>query len=139
MATRKQTPIVEPLRRYTAHLACELTDHQVQERGTQLAHTQQLAEQHAVEAKEVRSKLKDREDELSALLSGLARVVRERKEQRPVEVEVRPGRVPGMVEEVRLDTGDVIGTRRMTDDERQGDLLSVPELFSSGAVAAERS
>lgn len=111
------------VRQFTTYLPCRLTDEELTERGQELAHARKASEDFSAEAATKRKELKERETELDGEVSRLARVVRDRSEQRPVLVEVRMTKKAGMVDEIRTDTGEVIHNRKMADNEAQTEML----------------
>jgi hypothetical protein len=114
------------VRQFTTYLPCRLTDDELRDKGSELAHARETSEKHEAASAEVRKELKDRESMLEGEVSRLARIVRDRQEQRPVCVEVRLAKKAGMVDEVRIDTGEIIATRKIADREAQADMLDVP-------------
>ena len=115
----------------TRRLACELAEHEVANRAIKMA---RLVE----EIKKRRAKLKADVEEAREeirLLQGdverLAKEVRERAEERDVSVDVRHDDTRFSVETYRLDTGQVIDSRPMTEDEREDAVQ--PPLPGTGA------
>lgn len=117
MARRNATGAV--LKSYTAMLPVKLTEKEVQVRGSKLALTRQEAEQHTERSKALRAELIAKRDELDSEIGHLAKVVREKTEDREVECEVRMSKKDGCVDEIRLDTMEVIATRPIKDEEGQ--------------------
>ena len=62
--------------------------------------------------------MKDDLDTQYGQVNQIARVVRDRIEQRPVEVECRLNMALGLVEEVRVDTGEIITTRNFREADK---------------------
>lgn len=114
------------VRRFEQMLPVRLVSDELRERGEMLAHSRQLAEQHALDAADIKTRLKKQAEKLEMEITRLATIIREKQEPRPVTVEVRLTKRTGQVEEVRLDTGEVVATRRMRDDETQVDMLEMP-------------
>ena len=114
------------VRQFTTYLPCRLTEDEQRERGQQLAHQRKLVEDFAVEAGDVKKRLKEHETNLDGELSRLARVVRDRSEPRQVLVHVRLSKKAGYVDVVRTDTGEVIQTRKMASEEAQTEMLDMP-------------
>ena len=52
--------------------------------------------------------------------SAVLNFIRTKKEQKPVECTMNFNYLEGMADYVRLDTGEVVGTRRMTPEEYRG-------------------
>lgn len=110
------------LRRLVQVLPVQLQPDELRERGSSLARTREAAEVHEAQAKLARDELKARENELDAEMGRLARIIRDGCEYREVPVEVRLALKAGYVDEVRVDTGEVLSTRRAHDTESQGEL-----------------
>lgn len=123
--SRKHAP--EVIRTQKRILPCSLSDAEVQARGTALAHLERALEEHELATKTVRTASNKAKAALVLQISGMAVVVRDREELRQVEVLIQRGKGE-LVEVVRSDTGEVVETRRATEDENQAWLpFSVPE------------
>ncbi len=125
----------------TVYLPVALTPAEWADRATEAAIVDRdLREAEAAE--KTRSKAaKDTLSALDARAAALSHVVREKKETRPVECEWAAdfhGRVMILR---RMDTGDTVRSRPMTDDERdqwaQGDLLSLAEIRAREATVRD--
>lgn len=112
----------------TEMLPCELTDSEVMHRGQQAAKL--FADRDAIETRlaghksVAKQQLEAIEDETAVLM----RQIRTRLEDRKVPVIQRENFddvTTPVVETVRIDTGEVIRTRPMTYDERQGKLVGI--------------
>jgi hypothetical protein len=114
------------IKRFDMYLPVRLSPDELRERGEALAHHRGLAERHNAQAAEVKAELKKRAESIESEISRLAAVIRGKAEARPVVVEVRLTKKPGWVEEVRIDTGEVIASRHGTPEELQTDMLDVP-------------
>lgn len=117
------------IRRFVCMLPVRLSSEELRERGSMLAHQHDLADKHEVEASETKKRLKFRAETIEAEASRLAEIIRAKQEPREVEVEVRLTKKAGEVEEVRIDTGEIIITRKMLDSEAQTDLLDAPHAW----------
>jgi hypothetical protein len=71
------------------------------------------------QSKATKKRLETEVEVLSLRVRHLATVVRSAREDRPVEIRRDYDYVAGKVETVRLDTGEIVGTRGLTDEERQ--------------------
>lgn len=103
----------------TMRLACKLSHDERIERVQQLA--DRLIEQGHVEA-EKKQAIEDFKAKLKAIDSRVGELIEAVKtgiEYRPVQVEERADSGRRVVETVRLDTGDVVSTRTMDDEDRQ--------------------
>ena len=107
------------LRRETRLLDIHLNADQVRERGNALAHTIQEIEMEDSRQTALKSQMKATMTGLEAKQTKLASVVVNRVEYQDVEVEVQFSEGEGVVQEVRTDTGEIIRTRPLRDDERQ--------------------
>lgn len=80
-------------------------------------------------AREAANKLAKSEIEtLDGQVNSLLRKVRERQENRTVDVERRWDFPGNAVRVVRLDTGEIVAERAMTIDERQTRLFEMPQV-----------
>lgn len=114
------------VRRLSMMLPVRLTPDELLERGSALAHQRQVSVDHEMHAADIKKRLKERTEEISMETGRLAAIIRTKQEPREVTVEVRLAKRKGWVDEVRLDTGEVIHTRQMTGDESQTDMLEMP-------------
>ena len=105
--------------RETRLLVCDLTEDEISERAKQLAVSKGEMEQHQLHAKEIKADLKKKGEQLRAQISQLARACREGKEEREIVCELLYDEDELTVDVVRVDTGQVVSSRPMTDDERQ--------------------
>lgn len=106
----------------TETLSCVLTDDELRERGEQLA---KAIEDIATEQKNqesIKAEMKSSIATLEARRDALAAQVRRKAELRQVEVEEVTDYVSGRFSRSRLDTGEVIHERPLTNDERQASL-----------------
>lgn len=113
----------EVLKTFDKMLPVALTDAELQTRGNKLAQLEEDAEGHELSAKAQRAKLREQKKALAIEIQGIAKVIREKQEERSVKCITRPGKRDGFVDDVRTDTNEVIDTRRASDAEAQGDLL----------------
>lgn len=120
MSPRK--PREKRLQEFTQELPVLLTEVELLDRGNDLATVDSLIRDEASHAKAVKDELKQRMANLELRRSTLARVVREKREPRPVQCEGWARFAEGIYEVVRIDTGEVVpGTRRrLNDGEAQG-------------------
>src|SRR3972149_385804 len=109
----------EPFQR---QLSCQLTREEVEERARESAQLLERRDQFEDELKSAQKSGKARLTEMEAELRRLATEVRDRAVLRLTQCERRLDYDAGTVSEVRGDTGEVIQTRKMTDDEKQREL-----------------
>ena len=95
-----------------------LSEEEVRARGELLASSvkkhESVVEAHAVEKKA----MSELEKACARDIARLAEIVNERREERIIDVELRVNLKTGMVDVVRLDTGEVIEQRVMEEKER---------------------
>lgn len=103
----------------TRTLAVALTDHELLERGDQLARAHQAVLDAKAEQKAAAERAKDTLNELEGAVRRLARVVREKTEPRDVECRIVHDYAAHSVQVVRTDTGEVVASRAMSEHERQ--------------------
>lgn len=113
----------EVIRKVTRRLSVPLTDREQQQAGINLAQTNQdIAAEESRQA-EQKASMKARLQELEARRQRESLVVSRKAEDREVDVEVLANWERGTASEVRTDTGEIISTRILTDEERQGSLI----------------
>lgn len=100
-------------------LVCDLNEQEVRQYSNELARL--VTEQAEVEAekKEVMSDFTAKINKIVADSRVLSRKVSTRKEERQVECDREFDYTKGMVYTVRMDTGETIDQRKMTEDEKQ--------------------
>lgn len=103
----------------TRNLPCRLTEDELRQRGDALAEVVQ--ELHAEEQRQadVKAQMKARVTELEAKQTRFAITISRKEEYRDIECDVFGDPERGVVELVRRDSGEVVETRPMTEDERQ--------------------
>ncbi len=114
----------DKLHQFETDLYCDLTRDEVRERGESLATTLEQIRQEKEELKDFSKSKKQIIAGLEERCKKLGDATRFRRELRMVPVDViNTGN--GMVNEVRVDTGEVIRNRRMTEREAQ---MTVPSI-----------
>ncbi len=78
------------------------------------------------ERKRANAEFKERRDSLESELAGLASQVREGAASIAVMVKDEPDYVTGLVRVIRVDNGELVRERPMTDEDRQGELFIPP-------------
>lgn len=110
---------LEIKRTETRNLPVKLREDELLERGHSLASVIQDITSEEARQVDVKAQMKARLSELEARRSQLAIVVSRREEQRDVTCDVFHDYDRVVVETVRRDTGEVVYSRAMTEDERQ--------------------
>ena len=103
----------------TMRLACKLTDDELRAAGDGLAKVVQDIASEDDAQKDQKAQMKARLMELTARQTILALQVSRREEHRDVEVTIAVDYKLGVEIRTRTDTGEVISTRALRDDERQ--------------------
>lgn len=109
----------EHVKRFTKQLRCTLTQDERLQRADELAKAHQEVEAEELRQKEIKSQLKAELEAKQATRSSVAHIVASGAEYRPVDVEQVYDYLVCRVYATRLDTGERIEDRRMTEDERQ--------------------
>lgn len=104
---------------HTEKLPCDLTSFELRERATKMANVVNEIEQLELKKKVATDTAKREIDALVVSVSQLARQVRTGKEDREVEVEEVHDEIRFAVETFRTDTGEVVRSRPMTDEEKK--------------------
>jgi len=108
----------------TWNLPVALTAAELEERASELAKIIDERAQYESELKEISSNQRARIKTAAAKIERLGRIVRERKEMREVEVQEARDKKARTITTIRLDTGEPVGTRPMTDEDAQGALFA---------------
>ena len=109
---------MKPFKTAIRQLPCELTDLELRRFGDELAVAVQDTTAEEDRQKQIKTEMKARIDELTARKARIALTISRREEYRDTEVRYcLDGN--GMVLEVRADTGEVLRTRPLADEERQ--------------------
>lgn len=117
------TKTIEMVRTETRVLPVRLTGDELLDRGASLAAVIQDIDSEERRQNDQKAQMKARLAELDARRTQLAIVIGRKEEDRDVEVQVFNDYDKGTVEVVRVDTGEAVSRRRMTDEERQQRLL----------------
>lgn len=104
---------------HTEKLPCDLSSYELRERATKMANVVNEIEQLELKKKVATDTAKREIDALVVSVSQLARQVRTGKEDREVEVEEVHDEIRFAVETFRTDTGEVVRSRPMTDEEKK--------------------
>ena len=113
----EQKPIVN--KRAERQLKCDLTNIEMLVYGQRMAEWQQAVAELEKALLEYLAENKSKASEAECALSRYAAAVRRKYEYRRVACEVAHNYVTEMVTAMRLDTGEEIESRPMTDDELQ--------------------
>lgn len=117
-------------------LPVALTRDELFERGERLALQDQLLADAEAARKQSALEHKGKINDIKSERSRLALIVRERAESRPVPVTKVEHFARGVTDIVRTDTGEVVRSKAMTDDERQSDLPGTALLTPIDDIAA---
>lgn len=107
------------LRTETRHLPVRLTSDELLDRGTRLSAVIQDFNAEENRQIDMKTQMKARLTELDAKKTQLAIVIGRREEDRDVSCDVFADYERLVIDTVRQDTGEVVNTRKMTEEERQ--------------------
>lgn len=127
------------LKRLQETLATKLTPEEFNARATKLAETHEALALEREVQKEQKAEMKLRIESLEKQRTELARVVRSGREDRVVDVEWHADDRKGVVELVRMDTGEVFETRPMKAAEKQLDAFEPPPAAGAGSAKTTAS
>jgi CRISPR/Cas system-associated endonuclease Cas1 len=111
----------------TEQLPVKLTDDETLVRADELAKQIRTLDDEEKAAKDAASLAKDRIKTMESNISRLARIVRERKEDRPVEVREARNDPARTIETIRCDTDEVVRYRAMYERELVRPLFPVED------------
>lgn len=115
-------------------LPCSLNEEELLAKGAVLSAKMREREREQADQKEAKLAMKTRLEELEQEILDVARVVREKRELRPVEVKEEKNYPRRIVEFVRVDTGQVIDSRPMHESELNVELFPA-EAKNAGTAA----
>lgn len=122
---------------YIQTIDCVLTQEELAMRAKEQAKQQQELRKQEEHGRETRAELGQEEKKIKAKLDHLAEVVRSGTEQRPVECQDQIGEDRHTVITFRCDTGEEVGSRPMTENERaaamQGDIFAYSQAVQEAA------
>lgn len=121
-----EAPVVHVLRSYKEHHSCKLTDLEKIQKGHDLARLLEDIKSEESHADMVKASLKSKLTALEAQRDNLGLIVGRGAEIREVEIQEQLDLKAQRVLKVRMDTGEVVGERTMTPEERQQQLKLVP-------------
>lgn len=111
------------IREYHEQLSVDLTRDEFDDRANKLAQVTYDLTAHYAHEDEVKKQLKSVEAELESKRAALSSIVKNRAEPRTVMVQIWADYRLGSLRKMRLDTGEVLSERALTDDERQAALF----------------
>jgi len=109
------------------YLKCEFTEKEILDFGGELARKHSEINELEDQKKRIVSDLKAKSEAADAEASILARKIQNKNEYRDVECQEVYNYVDKSVTIVRLDTGEIVKTRPMREDEKQELLFPEPE------------
>jgi hypothetical protein len=110
------------LKKLTRNLPCRLTETELLDRADQLSVVVQETTAEEGRQTDVKAQMKARLTELDARKTRLAITIGRKEEYRDVEVELMADVQAGTVTIYRMDNGEALETRPMTEQERQSSL-----------------
>jgi hypothetical protein len=109
----------------TQHLPVRLTTDELLLRSDELAKTIRERDEAERNMKAAQATAKRKIDTLELDIARLAEIVRDRQENRPVEVHEIKNWDRLTMDTIRLDTGEIVGSRSMSPSERNASLFPV--------------
>ena len=113
---KKPEPGIIP---FESTLKCVLTDKELQQKGAELADAIDEGKRLEAEFTEVKQQFKGKIDGATGRVAALASTIRAKSEYRSVKCSRVFDFEAGLVREIRTDTYEEIGSRMMTDTDRQ--------------------
>ena len=107
----------------TSHLPVPLTPAELAQVAEQMGRVEGDLRAFYARKKEVTADLKAKEEALDAEMGKLGRLQRDKQEYRPVPVRVEADFRAGKVYEIREDTGEIVGERPVTEQDRQATIF----------------
>lgn len=107
------------LKRITRNLPCKLTDAELLSKADELSVVVQEINAEEDRQTDLKAQMKARLTELDARKTRLAITIGRKEEYRDTDVSVMADIQAGTVSVTRVDTGEIIETRPMTEDEKQ--------------------
>jgi hypothetical protein len=110
-------------KKFTLDLPVHLTERELLERGDALV--KQFDDLDKIEAalSEAKAEAKAAREPVEESIRQLKIQIRTKKEPRPVECKLEPDFANGVMETIRLDTGEIVTARPLAPEERQESLL----------------
>lgn len=127
MAKKDKKNGVEVLKRERQLLPVMLTDSEFRDRAQKLAGCSRELSLLEAEQEVAKGGWKSRKSEIENRASQLAQTVRSGAENRLVSVEFQADYDAGTISVVRMDDGTVVQERKLLPEERQGQLIALPE------------
>lgn len=106
----------------THDLRVDLTPSEVTDRAERLSWAMQRADEVAIEHAATKERLKKEREEVDGAVAELSKILREKAEKRPVECDLVLDDDAKEALLVRTDTGEVVSSRSMTEDELQSEI-----------------
>jgi hypothetical protein len=111
--------IKNEVRKIVEHLDVELTDEELLQCGSMMADAEYKYAALDREKKASAESFKERMDREQHIINDNARLIKEKIERRPVDCHVTLNEPEGQKTCVRLDTGEVVWIKPLTEDEKQ--------------------
>lgn len=125
----------EPVFKHVSEeLTCDLSHEEWRDRANQLSEAHRKTNQMKEDKKAVMASMNSDLKSAEAEETRLANVVATHKERRDVTVKVKYDYDLGLVTRVRTDTEEVIGERKMNDDERQSSLMDADDFIENAEL-----
>lgn len=116
---KEKAPDVRVLQKTTKFLPCKLTNEELLRFADEIGTTTQDIATEEARQISLKQELKAKLTQLEARRTVLASMITRKEEHRDVAVEIRLDFGAEECRQIRLDTCEVVGTRAITDEERQ--------------------
>ncbi len=125
------------IKKQERNLPCQLTEDELKQKAKELATTVQEISADEDRSKNIKDQLKATMSELSSRQTRLAGEVARGEVYRLVDVEYRIDDEGGLIQEVRMDSGETFISRPARDEERQLTLQAVTKEKKEGKNAKQ--
>jgi hypothetical protein len=100
-------------------LTCQLTEEEIRAAAEAMARYHDDKQELEEQITSIKAEFKAKIEQCEANIRAQKRLVRDKRETRPVDIEITSNFTDCTVTTTRLDTGEIIEDRKMTGDERQ--------------------
>lgn len=135
MGKQKEEPKHVDIQKASEMLKCDLQDTELLQFGEDLANAQSEIHELNTQLDGIKKEYKSKTSALEAEVDKLGNLLRQKYQMREVECEVTCDYDEGIVIVKRMDTGEEVKRRPMTDSELQRELKLFPEKPGAGAGA----
>lgn len=110
---------IETHKKFNQQLPCKLTDKEILDAADKMAEAERQLTETEESLKTVKAQFKAQTEQAQAEVARYANLIRSKTEFRMIECEKFMNYEAGVITETRLDTGEKLGEREMTEAEKQ--------------------